>query len=79
MGGVADGSDETAGRGLGTDAIDGGEQAAHLMFAVQFAVEVAVEIAQAATQGVEVIAGVADLQAIEWRCDVVRRSVARPR
>ncbi len=62
VGGVADGSDD-AGRGLGTVAIDGGEQAAHLMF-VQFAVEVAVEIAQAATQGVEVIAGVADLQAI---------------
>ena len=48
---------------MGTDAVDGGEQPAHLVLA-QFAVEVAIELAQAAAQGVEVIAGVADLQAI---------------
>jgi hypothetical protein len=45
VGGVADGGDD-AGRGLGTDAVDGGEQLADLVLA-QFAVEVAVEIAQA--------------------------------
>ena len=62
VGGVADCGDD-AGGGLGADAVDGGEQPADLVLA-QFAVEVAVEIAQAAAQGVEVIAGVADLQAI---------------
>ena len=62
VGGVADVGDD-ASRGLGADAVDGGEQAADLVLA-QFAVEVAIEIAQAAAQGVEVIAGVTDLQAI---------------
>ena len=62
VGGVADRGDD-AGRGLGADAVDGGKQPADLVLA-QFAVEVSVEIAQAVAQGVEVIAGVADLQAI---------------
>ena len=62
VGGVADRGDD-AGRGLGADAVDGGEQPADLVLA-QSAVEIAVELAQAAAQDVEVIAGVADLQAI---------------
>ena len=62
VGGIAQFGDQACGGG-GADAVDGGQQAADLMFA-QFAVDVAVEFAQAAAQEVEVLAEVTHLDAI---------------
>ena len=62
VGGIAEFGDQ-AGCGLRADAVDGGEQAANLVLA-QFAFDVAVDIAQAVAQHVEVIAGIANLQAV---------------
>ena len=58
--GVAEGSQ---GGGLGSDAVDSGEQAADFM-ATEFIFDVVVELAQSLAQRIEVLAGVADLDAI---------------
>jgi hypothetical protein len=69
---VADGTDD-AGRHLRADAVDGSQHAADLMLA-QLAVEVVIELAQAAAQQVEVLAGVAHLQAVRGPVMVADRT-----
>src|SRR4029077_10949315 len=57
------GNGDDVGRSLRADAVDGGQQAADLMLA-QFAFDVVVELTQPSAQDIEILAGVANLDAV---------------